>query len=160
MRDTAVSVIWRWYDKLNNGAKSGVWWLLVSTCSLLGWLVALAFIWSGCFFATLPAIIVDAVETDWANSCGGNANNVKFITLNKQEHTIELKRKIKNWLRESGINNVWCSKWSFMSCKYVLWLLVARGDLPFKELVEMDRLFIIQVAGSGLAAICNGRGEE
>ena len=96
-------------------------------------------------------------KEEWANCCGGNQNNEIIIALDNGRTTKELKKKLAQLLDLDFVNNVWCSKWSSVLAKNVIWLLLDRDAWSLQEIISLDQRFLIETVGTALAAIMKGK---
>ena len=71
--------------------------------------------------------------------------------------TKELKKKLAQLLDLDFVNNVWCSKWSSVLAKNVIWLLLDRNAWSLQEIISLDQRFLIETVGTALAAIMKGK---
>ena len=92
-------------------------------------------------------------KEDWATCCGGNANNEAIISLQDDRTTPDLKKKLQCLLDPVFINNVWCSKWSAVSARYIFWIIQKRGNWTMVEIIGFEPLFAIEMTGAALVAI-------
>ena len=96
-------------------------------------------------------------KEEWASCCGGNQNNVTIIVMDNDRTTKELKKKLVQLLDPDFVNNVWCSKWSSVLAKNVIWLLLDRDEWSLLETISLDQRFLIEIVGTALVAIMKER---
>ena len=93
---------------------------------VIAWVMSLAIL---CCLSRLKWIrrtVGASCKEEWASCCGGNQNNEIIIALDNDRTTKELKKKLAQLLDLDFVNNVWCSKWSSVLAKNVIWLLLDR----------------------------------
>ena len=124
---------------------------------VIAWVMSLAIL---CCLSRLKWIrrtVGASCKEEWANCCGGNQNNEIIIALDNDRTTKELKKKLAQLLDLDFVNNVWCSKWSSVLAKNVIWLLLDRHAWSLQEIISLDQRFLIETVGTALAAIMKGK---
>ena len=102
-------------------------------------------------------VVSASCKEEWASCCGGNQNNKTIIVLDNDRTTKELKKKLAQLLNPDFVNNVWCSKWSSVLAKNVIWLLLDRDEWSLLETISLDQRFLIETVGTALVAIVKGK---
>ena len=128
-------------------------WTLTATAFGFAWLVSICIL-NGFGRSNLVCrIILTNCMKDWADSCGGNENNVMILSLQNTRATPELKKKLDYLLDPCFVNNVWCSKWSAITARYIFWTIQSRGEWTIKEAIGFEKLFTIEITGAALVAL-------
>ena len=76
-----------------------------------------------------------------------------ILSLHDSRDTAELKKKLENLLDPYFVNNAWCSKWSEVLAKYIFWIIQEKGEWTAVKIMGLERLFMIEMAGTALVAL-------
>ena len=105
--------------------------------------------------------VLTSCRNEWSACCGGNQNNRLIIGLHDSRPTTDLKEKLAWLMDPDHVNNIWCSRWSSVTAKYIYWTIQKRGEWSIKELIKFEQLFMIEILGTALVALvgkCEARG--
>ena len=127
-------------------------------CIRVGWIfgaVAVLVVGRASF---LRRIISTSCRNEWKRCCGGNRSNVLILDLHHYRSSAELKKKLKMLTSPVFKNNIWCSKWSEVTARYIFWVVSERNGWAAAELWELDMLFIINLFGNVLLSLVSQQG--
>ena len=128
-------------------------WLLTVASFGLAWATSIGILMVIGRSGWMRNTVINECEEEWATCCGGNSNNKSILVLQNNRSTLELKKKLDYLMDSSFINNMWCSKWSLVSAKYIYWTIQNRGGWTVAEVIGLEYLVTIEMAGTALVAI-------